>query len=154
MKAKTILTVLLCFAVAAVCLAAQGTHTGTWKLNESKSKLASGVVKNHTVVYDAAGDNTKVTVDGTDSQGNTVHSEWTGKFDGQDYAVTGDPSADTRSYVMVDANTMTFANKKGGKIIITGRIVASADGKSRTVTTRGTNAKGKTFESVAAYDKQ
>lgn len=153
MKAKTSLTVLLCLAVAAVCLA-QSMHSGTWKLNEANSKLASGVVKNHTVVYEAAGDNTKVTVDGTDSQGNTVHSEWTGKFDGQDYAVTGDPSADARSYVMVDANTMTFANKKGGKIIITGRIVASADGKSRTVTTRGTNAKGKTFESVASYDKQ
>ena len=153
MNAKPMLTASLCLAVAAVCLA-QSTHTGTWKLNESKSKLASGVVKNHTVVYEAAGDNTKVVVDGTDSQGNTVHSEWTGKFDGQDYPVTGDPSADTRSYVTVDANTMTFANKKGGKIIVTGRIVASADGKSRTVTTSGTNAKGKKFESVAAYDKQ
>ena len=153
MKAKTILTVSLCFAVATVCLA-QSTHTGTWKLNEATSKLASGVVKNHTVVYEAAGDNTKVTVDGTDSQGNTIHSEWTGKFDGQDYPVSGDPSADARSYVTVDANTMTFANKKGGKIIVTGRIVASADGKSRTVTTSGTNAKGKKFESVAAYDKQ
>jgi hypothetical protein len=153
MKAKTIFTVSLCLAVAAVCLA-QSTHTGTWKLNESKSKFASGVVKNHTVVYEAAGDNTKVTVDGTDSQGNAVHSEWTGKFDGQDYPVTGDSSADARSYVTVDANTMTFANKKDGKIIVTGRIVASADGKSRTVTTSGTNAKGKKFESVAAYDKQ
>ena len=114
MNAKPILTASLCLAVAAVCLA-QSTHTGTWKLNESKSKFASGVVKNHTVVYEAAGDNTKVVVDGTDGQGNTVHSEWTGKFDGQDYPVTGDPLTDTRSYVTVDANTMTFANKKARK---------------------------------------
>jgi len=41
---------------------------GTWKLNEAKSKLAPGVPKNTTVVYEAAGDNVKVTVDGTDRE--------------------------------------------------------------------------------------
>ena len=44
--------------------------------------------------------------------------------------------------------------KKGGKTTITGRIVASADGKSRTVTTTGTDAKGKKVTSTAVYDKQ
>ena len=49
-------------AVAAVALAQQpqaGTHanfTGTWKLNEAKSKFPPGASKNTTVVYEAAGD--------------------------------------------------------------------------------------------------
>jgi hypothetical protein len=38
---------------------------------------------------------------------------------------------------------MTFANKKGGKVTLSGKIVVAADGKSRTVTVSGTDASGK-----------
>ena len=69
---------------------------GTWKLNEAKSKIAPGAPKNSTVVYEAAGDNVKVTIDGTDGEGEPLHSAWTGKFDGNDYPVTGGPSVDMR----------------------------------------------------------
>lgn len=73
MRAKSIvLTLALCF-VGAVLGFAQDAKMGTWKLNESKSKLAPGATKNHTVVYEAAGDNVKVTVDGTDSDGKPTH---------------------------------------------------------------------------------
>ena len=154
MKAKTmVLTLALCFAAAAVCFASQA-QTGTWKLNEAKSKIATGVAKNNTVVVDAAGDDIKVTVDGTDSDGKPVHNEWTGKFDGKDYAVTGDPTSDMRSYKQVDDKTLDLTVKKDGKATVTGKIVMSADGKMRTVTTNGTDAQGKKFKSVAVYDKQ
>jgi hypothetical protein len=154
MKAKTIVLSLVgCFFAAAVCFASD-MQIGTWKLNEAKSKLAPGVAKNHTVVYEAAGDNTKITVDGTDRDGKPVHNEWTGKFDGNDYPVTGDPGSDTRSYRVVNDRTLAMTIKKAGKVTVTGRIAVSADGKTRTVTTRGTDASGKKFKSVAVYDKQ
>jgi phage gp45-like len=127
---------------------------GTWKLNESESKLAAGLAKNNTVVYAAAGKNMKVTIDGTDAKGKPVHNEWTGNFDGKDYSVTGDATSDMRSYTTVNDRTMDFTVKKGGKVTITGRIVVAADGKSRTVTASGTDSKGKTFKSAAIYDKQ
>jgi hypothetical protein len=153
MKTKTIvMTLALCFI--AVTAAFASPNMGTWKLNEAKSKFAPGASKNLTVVYEAAGDNIKVTVDGVDGDGKPTHSEWTGKFDGKDYPVTGDPNADTRSYKMVNAHTTDLTNKKGGKIGLTGRIVVSADGKSRTVTVRGTDAMGKKTTSTAVYDKQ
>jgi len=44
--------------------------------------------------------------------------------------------------------------RKGGKVTTSGRIVVSADGKSRTVTSSGTDSKGKKFKSIAVYDKQ
>ena len=50
--------------------------------------------------------------------------------------------------------TMDFAVKQGGKTTITGRIVVAADGKSRIVTTSGTDQKGKKFKNVSVYDKQ
>jgi hypothetical protein len=154
MTTKTVgLTLALCFSAVAFGFAAD-PEMGTWKLNESKSKIASGMPKNHTVVYEAAGDSVKITVDGSDKDGKATHNEWTGKFDGKDYAVTGDPNSDMRSYTKVDAQKLKFTVKQNGKTMTTGRVVISADGKSRTVTVSGTDAEGKKFKSVAVYDKQ
>src|SRR5713101_8788092 len=143
MEARTIVpTLVLCFVGAAVCFAADA-NMGTWKLNEAKSKLAPGAPKNNIVVYEAAGDNVKITVDGIDSDGKPTHHEWTGKFDGNDYPVTGDPTSDMRAYKRVNDHTLALTVKKSGKVTVTGQVVVSADGKSRTVTVNGTDAKGK-----------
>ena len=153
MKIRTIgsLFVLWLFATS-LCLASPAM--GTWKLNEAKSKFPAGATKNHTVKYEAAGDDIKVTVDGTNAKGEAVHNEWTGKFDGKDYPVTGDPMYDTRAYKQEGANTLMMTLKKDGKVVGTGKIVMSADGKSRTVSTTTTNAEGKKMSVTAVYDKE
>jgi hypothetical protein len=154
MKARTLmLTLALCFAGAAVCFA-QNPNLGTWKLNEAKSQIPSGFMKNSTVVYTAEGDTVKVTTDGTDKDGNPIHTEWTGKFDGKGYPLTGDPAADSRSYKKIDDRTLAMANQKGGKVTTSGRIVVSADGKTRTLNVTGTDAAGKKVTSKTVYDKQ
>lgn len=154
MKARTtILVLLVCLVAGAMCFASD-VNMGTWKLNDAKSKIAPGMGKNDTVVYEAAGDNVKVTVDGTDSAGKATHNEWTGAFDGKDYAVSGDPTSDMRSYKRINAHTLELTDKKDGKTTFTARIVVSADGKSRTVTLKATDANGKMVKSVAVYDKQ
>ena len=153
MKTKTIaLTISLVFVSVALGFQ-DNPNMGTWKLNEAKSKFA-GKARNHTVVYEAAGDQIKVTVDGVDENGGAVHSEWTGKFDGKDYPVTGEPNSDVRSYRMINNHTLEITGKKGGKTTLSGRIVVSNDGKSRTVTTTATDAQGKKVANVAVYDKQ
>src|SRR5579862_8848486 len=126
MKARNlILTLALCFVGIAASFA-DNPNMGTWKLNEAKSKIPAGAVKNTTVVYEAQGDSVKVTTDGTDREGKPSHTEWTGKFDGKDYPLTGDSSADSRSYKQVNDHTLDLVNKKGGKVIATGRVVVSA----------------------------
>ena len=155
MRTKTI-ALSLGLILAAGALYAADPFMGTWKLNESKSKLTRGTAKNHTVVYDDRLIRNKVTVkaDGVDADGKPVHSEWKGKFNGKDYEVSGDPSGDMRSYTKVNDQTMDMIVKKGDKIVAHGRIVVSADGKSRVVTLTGTTAKGKKFTNTAVYDKQ
>jgi hypothetical protein len=106
------------------------------------------------VVYAAAGDSVKVTVDGVDADGKPTHNEWTGKFDGKDYPLTGDPTSDSRAYTRVNDHTLSLTANKGGKVTLTGRIFVAADGKSRTITTCGTDAQGKKYSSTAVYDKQ
>jgi hypothetical protein len=154
MKARmSVLTLAICCVAAAVCFASEA-QMGSWKLNEAKSKLAAGMPKNNTIVFEAAGDSVKVTIDGTDQDGKPAHSEWTGKLDGKDYPVTGDPNSDARSYKQIDDRTMEFTIKKGEKVTISGKVVVSADGKTRTATASGTDPKGKKFKSTTVYDKQ
>jgi hypothetical protein len=154
MKTRTIvLTLALCFIAVALSFASN-PNMGTWKVNESTSTFPPMAQKNNTVVYEAAGDMVKVTVDGTDAAGKPTHNEWTGKFDGKDYPLTGDPAANTRSYKTIDDHTTELTNKKDGKVTAVGRIVVSADGKTRTVTVTATDANGKKMKSTAVYDKQ
>jgi len=149
----TVLILALCFFGAALSLA-DDPQMGTWKLNETKSKFSAEATKNHTVVYETVGENVKITADGTDKDGKSTHNEWTGKFDGKDYAVTGDPTSDMRSYSKVDDRTLKMTVKKDGKVTATGRVIVSADGKSRTVTTSRTDAEGKKIKNMVVYDKQ
>jgi hypothetical protein len=154
MKTRTsLLTLAFCLAASTVCFASP--YTGAWKLNEAKSKLTPGMTKNTMVVYkDAMWGKVKISVDSMDAKGKAGHSEWTGKFDGKDYAVSGDPAQDMRAYTKVNDRTINFTVKKGGKVVVNGRVALAADGKSRTVTTSGTDAKGKKFKNIAVYDKQ
>lgn len=154
MKTRSmVLAALVCF-VGALAFAAENPNMGTWKLNEAKSKVPAGMMKNSTVVYAADGDNIKVTTDGVDGKGNPLHTEWTGKFDGKEYPLTGDPTADSRAYTKVNARTLSLKNMKGGKPVVTGKIVISADGKTRTLTATGMDASGKKVTATSVYDKQ
>ena len=131
MKTKVIaLSLGLIFAAGA--LYAADPFEGTWKLNESKSKLTRGTARNTKVVYNSSLIRDKVTVtgDGVDADGKPVHSEWKGSFNGKDYAVTGDPNSDMHSYTKVNDQTLSMIVKKGGKVVAQGRIVVSADGKT------------------------
>ncbi len=146
MKTKTLLvTLTLSLAAAAVCLASP--QMGTWKLNEAKSKITPGATKLTSVVYSTVGDNVKIAVDGVDKDGKPTHNEWIGKFDGKDYPVTGDSGSDARACTRPSMPTRSsFTVKKDGKVIATGKVVVSADGKTRTVTVSGTDAQGEKVE--------
>jgi hypothetical protein len=158
MRARTILSASSLFAASlAVLLAAAAADPwlGTWRLNEKKSRFAAGATK-YTRVTDEPGRGgmTRVTLDGVDAEGQSVRNEWTGRYDGKDYPVTGDPGSDMRSYKRIDATTLEVTIKKGGKTILVGSIVQSADGKHRTVRTKTPDATARDQVSTAVYEKQ
>jgi hypothetical protein len=154
MKTKIIgLTLAFSFLGWAACFAAD-PQMGTWKLNEAKSKIAPGTMKFQTVTFKNTFGNIKATGDGIGPDGKPIHVEWSGKFDGKDYPVAGDPKADTRAYAKVNDRTMQVTVKKNGKVTVTAQTVVSADGKTRASTVSGTTVKGKKFKNIAVYDKQ
>jgi len=112
------------------------------------------MARNETVKYEfALPFRTKVTVDGRDEHGKPTHSEWVGMFNGTDYAVTGDADSDMRSYNKVDDHNLNFWMKKGGKVVGSGKIVVSADGKTRTVTIIRPGRHHKMVRTTSVYDK-
>jgi hypothetical protein len=128
-------------------------HLGTWKLNEAKSKMPAGMGKNTTVTYTEQKDNIKVVVVGVDKDGKATHSVWVGKFDAKYYPVKGNLPYNSVAYRMVNDRTNDITTRKDGKVVWSGRIEVSKDGKSRTVTINGTGADGKKFKGKAVYDK-
>jgi hypothetical protein len=148
----------VCAAVLAGTVLAQAgdPQVGSWKLNIAKSKYSPGPApKSATTKIEAAGAGTKVIVDQVQADGTVHHWEFTANYDGKDTPVTGNnPDADMVARTRVDANTVKTISKKGGKVTTSQTSAVSSDGKTRTVTTTGTNAAGKAVNNVAVYDKQ
>ena len=138
---------------AAKMAATANPQLGTWKLNEAKSKIPAGMGKNRTVVYTEQGDKVKVTVDGMDKDGKPTHSVWVGKFDGKAYPTKGNLSWSSAAYKVVNDRTNQITTMKDGKVVWSGTITVSPNGKSRTVTMNGTDTSGKKFSGKAVYDK-
>jgi hypothetical protein len=154
MKTRSIVLMLaLCMLALAVSFA-ENPNVGTWKLNEAKSKIPAGVGKNTTVVYTPAGDVMNVAIDGVDAKGNPTHSDWSGKFDGKPYPVTGNPSVDSRAVTAKGDRTLEVNNMKDDKSVSTAKVELAKDGKSRTVETEGTLPDGKKYKAKYVYDKQ
>jgi hypothetical protein len=128
---------------------------GTWVLNVAKSKYSPGPPpKEQTVVYEASGKGYRVTAKGTDATGKPINSTLMYMFDGQDHPITGNADADAQSAKRIDAYTIEFTRKKAGKVMVTGTNAVSKDGKTRTITTTGTNAQGQKVNSVSVYEKK
>jgi hypothetical protein len=129
---------------------------GTWKLNVAKSTFSPGPApKSGTTKIEAAGAGAKLIVDQTAADGTARHWEFTANYDGKDVPIVGNnPDADTAARTRVDANTVQTVSKKAGKVVTTQQSTVSADGKTRTVTTKGVNAAGKTVNNVAVYERQ
>ena len=129
--------------------------SGTWKVNVAKSKFDPGPgLKEQIVKFEPMGTDWRVIVDSTGADGKTTHSEWTGKFDGQDYPMKGDPNIDTRSFKKVDDYTLDIVAKKAGKVLTTTRTVYNKDGKTRVSTQTGVDAQSRKIQNTIVSEKQ
>ncbi len=149
-----VLLVVFC-AVALAQAPAAKNMVGTWKLDAAKSKFSPGPpLKDQVATLSAVDGGLKVVADRVDADGKTTHFEWTAKFDGKDYPVTGDTARDAVSVKKVDDYTIDITNKKGGKVLSVIHAVYAKDGKSRTETTTGTDAQGRKIENVTQWTKR
>ncbi|PYM32361.1 MAG: hypothetical protein DME15_14200 [Candidatus Rokuibacteriota bacterium] len=95
-----------------------------------------------------------MTAEFVNADGTRTTSQYTANFDGKDRPLTGSAVADTVSLKRIDARTTDRTDKKGGKMVQTLKRVVSQDGKTMTVTVKGTNAQGQAVNNVVVFDKQ
>jgi hypothetical protein len=153
----TVVALGLVVVLAGTTLAQPGSsNLGTWKLNLAKSTFSPGTApKSATFTNVVAGAGVKSTTDTVRADGTAIHSENTEVYDGKDNPISGSSlNGDTVAGTRVDANTLKFVYKKDGKVTVTSTNVASSDGKTYTITAKGTNTLGQTVNTVAVYDKQ
>ena len=154
---KRFLTLALAtLALASTAFAADST-LGTWKLNLEKSKFGGPTpLKSLTMVREADGDGAKVTLTGERTDGNPVNASYTAKYDGSPATVSGDGAPyDTASTKRVNSHTFTWdAKNSTTKYHSHGQIVISHDGKTMTLTSKGTDRDGKPLSVTLVYEKQ
>jgi hypothetical protein len=128
---------------------------GTWKLNLDKSRFSPGTApRSATLNYQQDGQNFRNTGETIGAQGNSTTTVWLHIYDGQPHPTTGVSDYDASAYTRVDANTLIFSRFKAGRLIATGTIVVSPDGKTETVTTTGTGTTLAAATGVSVWDKQ
>jgi len=128
---------LAALAFAASLFAAENPFAGTWKLNPAKSKFT--------------GDTTKFE---QKASGEILWSsegfEYTFKLDGEDYPT---PSGRTLAWKQLNERTWETVAKVEGKVLGTGRIEISPDGKTMTLTRTGTKPSGEPFTEVTTRQR-
>ncbi len=149
------LGVVLGAGIVRVSAQASDARIGTWKLNVAKSKFSPGPApQSLTSKVEASGDGEKVTIEGVNAAGTPTMSQYTANFDGKDYPLTGVQNADKVSLKRIDAQTTVRTDKKGDTVVATLTRVVSQDGKTMTVTVKGTNAQGQAVDNVLVFEKQ
>ena len=136
--------------------------SGTWRNSLAKSRYtpADLAPKSGTTKIEIVRDQIKVVTDGIDAEGRKTHSEYTARFDGRDYpwigTVDGRPNPDQESvaWTRIDDYTYVTTNKLKGRTLTTSHISIFRDGKTRTNTVAGRNARGQTVNNVIVFEKQ
>lgn len=147
-----------CLTVSSSMLAQTNANVGTWKLNLEKSKFAAGMApKSLTRTVAVDGDSVKYTFEGQGPDGAAVSYGFTAKYDGKDYEVTGSGmpfGADHLSIKKLNSHQFSAVLKKDGKVVANSSTTVSHDGKTTTLTSKGTDAKGNPVKSTSVFDKQ
>lgn len=140
--------------VSALAFAAGASDpvVGTWTLNVAKSS-GGAVPRSDTRSYAQVENGIKFSMKRVTAEGRQVSAETTYKYDGKDYPLTGSPDYDTVSAKRVATNTVEITQKKSGKVVGTSRRTVSKDGKTLTLVTRSTNAKGEVVSSTLVFDR-
>lgn len=148
----------LCLVVPSLLLAQTNPVVGSWKLNLEKSKFPAGMAPKSLVrTVTAEGDSVTYNFEGEGPDGAALKYSFTVKYDGNEYEVkgTGMPyGADHIAIKKVNSHMFSATLKKEGKDVGASTSTVSHDGKTTTLNSKGTDAKGNAVKTTSIFDKQ
>jgi hypothetical protein len=141
--------------MSAFLLGAADPFTGTWKVNTTKSKFSPGPgPKSSTWTYTRDGEWVVLKTAGVNPDGSPFDRSIRYKPDGSPYPFENQFGRGKGSVKKIDDFTIesTLRFDSGGTT--TSRTVISKDGKTRTQTVTGVNAKGEKIHNVVVLERQ
>lgn len=129
---------------------------GSWALNVNKSKLDASepAPKSSVRTYSATADGLKVVIHTIKASGEAHDMSASFSYDGKPHPASGSEDYDTVAVTRTGPNDSKSDFVKGGKVIGHLTRSISKDGKTMTITTDMTSAKGTHIHDVAVYDRQ
>jgi len=152
MQCKLLATLLL--TIPGSVLAADPI-VGTWKLNLNKSHFSPGPApKSVTMRISEDGDWLDSKTEAVDETGKPVTRSNRYKMDGGEYPYDAPQGKGTITIKNIDDHHGTATIKLAGDTTLTQQSVISSDGKTRTVTTTGTDTKGRSISNTVVWERQ
>jgi hypothetical protein len=126
-----------------------------WKLNLAKSTFDPGPPpRSTTTTLFTAGRYIKVVSKIVDAKGHASVVEYRVASDGEEVPVKGALAYDSLSMKSIDTNTTEATRRKNGRVVQVSTRVMSADGRTATFTTVGTDEHGRKIHDVTVFEKQ
>ena len=155
---KRVSLLVFAFALFATSASAQqDPFVGTWKHNIAKSKYNPGPppVNANMHEIEAVPNGIRVVTRGVNAQGQPTGSQWTAYYDGKDNPMKDLSGAiDTIAIRKTGPRSFEAVSKKAGKVVRTSEWTVSADGRTLSRPSKGTNAQGVAFDDFLVYEKQ
>jgi hypothetical protein len=127
---------------------------GTWKLNVGRSQYRLGKPPvSQLRTYEPQGRSVKATIITVFPDGTSTTVGYVANYDSLEYTVTGSPDADTIALKKVAPRTAEAVLSHAGMVMATTSRVISEDGRTMTITYKG-SLLGKQVDYVSVYDKQ
>jgi hypothetical protein len=127
---------------------------GTWVLNLEKSSYVPGPApRSQTRIYEAVPEGIQATIVTVDPKGQSITARYTADYDSLEHPLTGSTTIDAIALRRINAYTAEATLTHARKLIGTARRVISEDGKTMTITFRGTDESGRRVQNVAVYEK-
>ena len=140
---------------AAIFAWAADPVVGTWELNKAKSTYLPGPApKSETRIYDAQPEGVRITVRTIEADGRSITVYISANYDGKDYPVMGGGEINAIALKKVDEYTSEATLMHGSIPVATAVREVSRDGKTMTITYKGTDREGGQVNNKAVYQKQ
>lgn len=128
---------------------------GTWTINLAKSTFSPGPPPtSSTIKWERVAGGHRFSVDQVAATGQATHTENIEKDDGTEGRIQGATTPTTRFLRRIDDRNYEDGDNANGKSTVSRKLVISPDGKTITVTMKGTTPQGQPLNNVVVYERQ
>ena len=141
---------------AAIAVWAADLTLGTWRLNVAKSEFISGpAFKSEVRSYEASPEGVKVRVRTIEADGHSVTVEYPANYDGKYYPVRGSGGpADAIALATINDHEAALTLMHVNNIVATALRVVSKNGRTMTISYKGSDPVGRQVDRLLFYERQ